>query len=589
MLANEYIVRFLRQKGVRHVFGYPGGMVTYLMDALSHEDGISQHLLYHEQGCSFAACGIAQCTGMPGVAYATSGPGATNMVTGIANAWFDSIPTLFLTGQVNTQEALGQLPMRQRGFQETDIVSVVKSITKFAARVERAQDIPTLLEAAYAAATQGRQGPALLDIPIDLQRAELGDVCFDSAQPKPEPSTAKAAAAAATIAEALATAKRPLIIAGAGVRSANATRLFRDFIRKVQIPVVTSMIGIDAMRTSDPLNMGFCGAYGHRHANFAIARCDAIFAIGTRLDLRQTGANRKLFAPQAKILRLDIDTTELADSFAGQQSFPLPMVPVLEALQQAVPSGTNEEWLAECRLLKACLAGFDNAEENQMVATISEAIPDGAAVFTDVGQNQVWVAQSFQVQDSQKIFFSGGLGAMGYSLPAAIGAAYATGTPTFCFSGDGGLQMNIQELQTLVRDRLPVKIILLNNSSLGMIRHFQEMYFSSRFTQTVGGEGYSAPDFQKVFAGYGVEHLAVTPGNLDMERVRACFAHDGPACVEVQLSPNTYVFPKLAMNRPIHDQEPLLCREAFNALLGPLSCDADASAIRALLRKHDPE
>ena len=568
MLVSDYIVSFLIDKGITDVFGYPGGMVTYLMDSFAKKkDLIKTHVCYHEQGASFNACGYAQVAQLPGVAYATSGPGATNLVTGIANAYFDSLPCIFITGQVNTYESKGTLEVRQKGFQETDIVSIVKTITKYSMQITDPTKIKMELEKAFYLSMEGRRGPVLLDIPMDVQRSQIDQELLDGFSYDKNVSICKSNNEAEYILRELASAKQPLIIAGAGIKNSGMKEVFRKVVDKFRIPVVTSMIGIDCLENMSEYKIGFIGAYGHRAANFATGKCDLIISLGSRLDCRQTGSNKGVFAQQAKIIRVDIDAGETTNRIKdNEKCFVCDLAKLLPDILE-LPYGKNiahMEWLKKCNLMKTELQAIDGEPENSVVKEISRYIAEDAVITTDVGQNQVWVAQSFEVKKQQTILFSGGHGAMGYSLPAAIGAYYACRKPVICFTGDGGLQMNIQELQFVARENLPIKIVLLNNKSLGMIRHFQEMYFDSNYTQTVDEQGYTVPDFCKIAEAYKIASYRITN---DFSCLREIFSNNKPAFLDVECGNKTYVFPKLAINRPIYDQEPLIDRELFNKLL----------------------
>ena len=559
MLVSEYIVSFFAKQGIDHVFGYPGGMVTYLMDALDKNPAVQAHLCYHEQGAALAACGYGLTKGLPGVAYATSGPGATNLLTGIANAYFDSMPAFFLTGQVNTYDKK-KGKERQRGFQETDIVSMAKPVTKAAVQVTRAEEVPAVLAEFYKLAMTGRKGPVLLDIPMDVQRSEIlaepEKIKVDYAQ--------EAAAVVTEITAALSQAECPLIIAGAGIRQAGAVEDFRQFVEKAQIPVVTSMVAIDLLPRDHELNLGFIGAYGHRWANFATEKADLLLVLGSRMDGRQTGSNREWFAVNAKIIRIDVDEDELAVKVKENEvSFKADVREVLkELLENGSLTTSRAEWRETCGILRTKLKDLDNVPENKWVEAISRLLPEKALVTTDVGQNQVWVAQAFKVRH-QQILFSGGHGTMGFSLPAAIGASMASDRSiVYAFTGDGGLQMNIQELQTIVREKLPIKIMLLNNESLGMIRHFQEMYFAGSFVQTKPDRGYTIPDFVRVAEAYGIKSRRIEK----IEDFGDTLTSQEPMLYDIQCGKNTYIFPKLAIKKPIYDQEPLMDRNLLTEL-----------------------
>lgn len=563
IIVTEYIASFLADKGIHDVFGYPGGMVTYLMDALARCPRLTSHLCYHEQGAAFAAVGYGRIKNIPGVAYATSGPGATNLLTGIADAYFDSVPTIFITGQVNTYD-LKRGNMRQHGFQETDIVAMAKPIVKAAMQVTEPDKVPAALDYLYNLAMSGRKGPVLLDLPMDVQRSDCPAAPTATAQGTDPGDLAEKILP--QVVGALQQSTRPLILAGAGIRQADAADEFRAWVERLQIPVVTSMTAVDLMSRQNPLCLGFIGAYGHRWANFATAKADLILALGSRLDARQTGADPARFAPGARILRVDIDPAELAHKIhAHEEQLRADLKTALTALRRGTAPAGAEKWRAWheiCAVMRRKLQPLDVLSANELVRDISRQIPAAAVVTADVGQNQVWVAQSFDVK-AQRILFSGGHGAMGFSLPAAIGACIANGRqPVYAFCGDGGLHMNIQELQTVVREKLPIKILLLNNRSLGMIRHFQEMYFDARYVQTKAETGYTVPDFVRIAQAYGLPAQRIT-GAADFD---PSLTNDEPMLYDIACGADTYVFPKLAVQKPIYDQEPLMPRQLLAEL-----------------------
>lgn len=567
MKASDYIVEFLISKGITDVFGYPGGMVTQLMDSFGrHSDKISAHVTYHEQAAAFAACGYAQTSGKPGVAYATSGPGATNLITGIANAYFDSIPAIFITGQVNSNESKGDYAVRQRGFQETDIVSIVKPVTKYAVYVSSADVLKAELDKAYRIAMSGRRGPVLLDIPMNVFRAMMSD---DMVQVKSMEYTHEisddqnlANPTVKILKEALNHAKAPVFLIGGGVKTVCADDRVKAALQRLSIPVVSSMIAFDVMKGA-PNYYGFLGAYGSRTANFLVAKADLIISIGSRLDIRQVGFHRSEFAPNAKIIRCDVDGGELEYRVHEDEihicADIIDFVTVLEKAER----GRYDSWISVCNEIKFLLSDVDDNHINRLIEKISATVPDHVIITTDVGQNQVWVAQSFKIKPHQKVLFSGGHGAMGYSLPAAIGAYYGSGKkPVYCITGDGGMQMNIQELQFIKREQLPIKIIVLNNNALGMIRHFQEMFFDSRYIQTKPEGGYTAPDFARVSEAYGIRGSC-----MEAEKLKDHKWSDEAELLEIMIRENTYVIPKLEFGKPNQDQEPLIDRHLYERIM----------------------
>ena len=562
MKAADYIVEFLIQKGITDVFGYPGGMVTHLMDSFAkYSDRITAHVTYHEQGASFAACGYAQTSGRTGVAYATSGPGATNLITGICNAYFDSIPVLFITGQVNANEAKGAYGVRQRGFQETDIVSMVKPVTKYAVYVESVDMLAECLNIAFREANSSRKGPVLLDIPMNVLREEIV-AAYPSREKKSSRIDTTEIVKALQIMLEESTA--PCILLGNGVKSAGFSKKIRKSIERLQIPSLTSMIAFDVLGDS-PFNYGFIGAYGTRTANFIAAKSDLIISIGSRMDIRQVGFMRTNFAPNAKIVRFDVDPGELEyEVHKNEIQFCVDMETVVSVLEKLKISHNVLPWISVCNEIKNLLSEVDCNNIAKLIERISKATPPYAAITTDVGQNQVWVAQSFKIKEGQIVLFSGGHGAMGYSLPAAIGACYGMGKkPVLCIAGDGGMQMNIQELQFIAREQLPIKVVVLNNNALGMIRHFQEMYFDGRYFQTKPEGGYAAPDFAKIAEAYGIKSRQIEIG----APIEDLFSNDKPELVEILIEENTYVIPKLEFGKPNQDQEPLIDRALYKKIM----------------------
>ena len=567
MKVSDYIVEYMIEKGVTDVFGYPGGMVTHLMDSFSkYEDAIQAHVMYHEQAAAFAACGYAQASGKTGVAYATSGPGATNLITGICNAYFDSIPTVFITGQVNTFEAKGDLSVRQRGFQETDILSMVKGVTKYCAYVACAEDIGYELDLAWNWANEGRKGPVLLDIPMDVQRAEISPASLKRFREKPQ-EMLNIEEQWRSLQELLQAARKPVVLVGAGVKTARAESLVKALVEKWDVPVVSSMLAFDVLGCNYSKYYGFIGAYGDRTANFIVAKSDLIISLGSRLDVRQIGAREKGFGQNAKLVRVDIDKGEFSRKIKEDE---LQILCDLRIFCETVREREfvlqpMKDWLAICNTIRDKLKDLDECKPKEWIRKFSTKLPDEIMVTTDVGQNQVWVAQSFVVQRGQRVFFSGGHGAMGYALPAAIGAYYANRQPVVCFNGDGGIQMNIQELQFVVREQIPITIVILNNSSLGMIRHFQEMYFQENYYQTNEQGGYTVPNFRKLSNAYGIDYYTIRKEE-DIESYKWDMC--GPHIVEMSLDNRTYVFPKLEFGKPNQDQEPQIDRKLYDYLMG---------------------
>lgn len=564
MKLSDYLTEYLANYGVTHVFGYAGGAVTHILDSLYKRKDIQFVSVYHEQAAAFAAEAYARIKNNIGVALATSGPGATNLITGIGSAYFDSIPCLYITGQVNTYEYKGDLSVRQLGFQETDIVSIVKPITKYAVRLQEPAEIKYELQKAIAIAMDGRKGPVLLDIPMDVQRAEIDVSCLKEYEG--ESKHLMDEGWLNQVVSLINNAKRPVILAGGGVRTAGAAVLLKSFAEETGIPVVSSLMGLDAY--SGKQSLGLIGAYGNRYGNFTLANSDLILCLGSRLDTRQTGTNIESFAREAAIIRVDIDPKELQRKLkADELSLHMNVYDFLTLLNkhtQLIAPKELQQWKEAVERYREQYPSYTTkalTDPNYVMKHLSQEIENAAVICTDVGQNQMWAAQSFELKPGQRLLTSGGMGTMGFSLPAAIGAYFAApGSAIYAIAGDGGFQMNIQELQLIIREKLPIKIIIMNNGCLGMIRHFQEMYFESRYGGTING--YQAPDFIKIAQAYGMNAFDIKD-EKELENLGKLLHFEGPVLIQINLPRNTYVFPKLAVNRPIEDQEPLLEREEF--------------------------
>lgn len=563
MTVADYIAGELFRRGIERVFEVSGGMITYLLDALYRDGRVQIISLRHEQSAAMAADAYGRLTGKPGVAMATSGPGAINLLTGIAGSYFDSSPTVFITGQVNRNEQRGQRNIRQQGFQETDIVTMARPVTKAAWMVEEAEALPSMLEEAFALAAEGRPGPVLLDIPMDIQNSEMAGT------PRSRPARSAAAAGEAPAAEiraaaaALANARRPLILAGGGIRAAQAAPLFRAWIDRIQVPVVHSLMGVDVLPSDSPYRVGLIGTNGNRWANKALVEADMLLVLGSRLDIRQTGAVLDVFGGRT-IVHVDCIEEQVNNRVTG-------CVPIIADIRQALSAFVDvsqtldwpnrDEWrerIAQWGRQRADDEELGRAVEmnpNAIVRAATEALPDTRVIVTDVGQNQMWAAQSARIHKDERFLSPSGLGAMGFALPAAVSAALESGE-TLLVAGDGGFQMNIQELQSVAHHALPIRMLILNNRCLGMVRQFQDTYFEGRLQSTVWG--YSAPDFEKVALAYGIPARTLTK----MEACEAAFAwmraQKGPSLLQVMLDPATDLYPKVKFGRPLSEMEPAI-------------------------------
>jgi acetolactate synthase-1/2/3 large subunit len=564
MKVSDFIAKFIEKKGITSVFELSGGMITHILDSLHQKTKVNIVTMHHEQGAAFAAEGFARISGLPGVALATSGPGATNLLTGIGSCYFDSTPAIFITGQVNRHELKGDRNLRQLGFQETDIVTMARPITKYCVQVLDPNQIPQTLEKAYTIALEGRPGPVLIDIPMDVQRTHIDDIDFvDDIAPKKKIDTT----VLVNLANQILKARKPLVLSGRGIKASASQELFDEFIKNTKIPVITSLLGLDTIAFDDENRVGFIGSYGNRWANIAFGECDLLIVLGARLDIRQTGADTK-FIENRTIYQVDCEPAEINNRVKGCVAIESELSDFFKQFKSNSENYKFEsplEWVACISDLKQKWPDINELKPeginpNIFMHVLSKNSKLAKAYIADVGSHQMWAAQSLELHKGQHFLTSGGMGAMGFSLPAGIGASIALDKqPVVVLVGDGCMQLNIQELQTVVRNSLPVKMIVLNNKSLGMIRQFQDSYFESRYQSTYWG--YSAPDFAKVATAYGIESKTIESTDEIEEAIKWLWTDVNsfkPQLLQVLIAPNTNTYPKIAFGRPITEMEPFV-------------------------------
>ncbi len=571
---SDYIIEFLLSKNINKTFGYIGGAIAHIYHSIDKYKEMEIINCIHEQGAGFAAEGYARITGKSGVAFATSGPGATNLITPIGSCYFDSVPTMFITGQVNTYEYKYDKPVRQIGFQETDIVSIIKPIVKYAVMVDKVEDIRYELEKAYYLSQEGRKGPVLVDIPMNIQRTEV-DISslksfFDSNEYFELENNKKEKNNVDEVINLLKESKRPIVLIGGGVRLSNANVELLNYVEKYSIPVVYSLMGKDAISEDYKYNLGLIGSYGNRYGNLALANSDLILVLGSRLDTRQTGTSLDTFAREAKIIQVDVDKNELGSKIKIDIEINSDVKDFIATLNKYEINIDITEWLKKLEEYKnkfSSTVGFDNNLKipNYVVSIISKYLQD-EDICVDVGQHQMWTAQSLNIKATQRVLFSGGMGAMGFALPASIGACIGSNKRTVVIAGDGGIQMNIQELEVINRRKLPIKIFVLNNKNLGMVRQFQELYFDKKYLGTI--DDYSVPNFVDITKAYGIKARKIDNiSKLEIE-LKDIFSSNEPELINIELPVEmTTVEPKLIVNKPIEDMHPFISKDELSSLM----------------------
>jgi len=564
----EWIAAFLDKAGSRHVFVLTGGACAFMIDAVARHPRLRYTCFHHEQAAAFAADAVWRVSGTPGVTMATSGPGATNLITGIATSFFDSIPTVHITGQVNQREAeaLNGATPRQRGFQEIDIVRMVAPITKHAVLVRSIEELQRELPRAFAIAQSGRMGPVLIDVPMDVQQALAEPVFPDIVL---EPRAHAAPAAAAALAAALAMAERPVVLWGGGVGLAGVQHEVAHWLKRTSLPFVASWAGLTYFDHDHPGYCGQIGVYGNRGANFVLQNADLVLALGSRLENRQRTGNPDTFATGAQLVVVDVDGEELR-KFRDPRYTPVALdltdfPPILDGLP--VPA-QSEDWRSYVGAMRDTYLGKELSSSARRLNTLSpydvvrrfsEVIAPDALLPSDTGAAVCWVKQAFKVK-RHHLFTSGGNSPMGYALPAAIGAKLACpDRQVVSFNGDGGLQLNIQELQTIAHHRLDIAIVILNNRSYGILKQFQDRNLGSRYD--AADIGYSPPDFERVAAAYGFAYRRIE----SLDDISAELFAQGPILIDVTLSNQTLIEPKVEMGRPINDQVPYLSDSDYAA------------------------
>jgi len=579
MKVSDYILKFLISKNVKNVFLITGGAITFVVDAFSRNKKIKYTCVAHEQAAAMMADSYSRVSKGFGATMVTSGPGAQNLVTGIACSWFDSVPTIHITGQVNSYELSSNnkttKKVRQVGFQETDIVSIVKPITKFAYQLKNQNEIKYILEKAYFIAKEGRPGPVLIDIPMNFQREKIELTKLRSFVPMKKISKNKVKNQIYQIEKLLIKSKRPVLIIGGGIRMSGAVNELDKFLKKIEIPIVTTWSGLDLVDYENKNYVGCVGVYGSRAANFAVQNSDLIINLGSRLDTRITGGKPQTFARESKIVSVDIDKHEL-NKRRGLNIF----LKINEDLKKFLSTynsqlrnfkfKSNLEWKNNCQNWKNNYPNVKSSYYNQkkyvnpycFIDILSKKLTKKDIIVTDDGGHLTWTMQAFKIKKGQRLFSAFGNSPMGYAFPAAIGASIANKKKRIiCIDGDGSIQINIQEIQSMVYNKVPIKLFIINNNGYGIIKQFQQLYLNKRYEAVDAKKGVSNPSFKKLSLAYGVNYNEIK-NNKNIEKILdKVLSSKKPEIINIIIDSKQKIIPKLQFGNPIEDLSPLLSRK----------------------------
>jgi acetolactate synthase-1/2/3 large subunit len=553
----DFIAEFLALRHVSAVFQLSGGMTAFLADSIARLGKTPIVNARHEQSAGFAAECATRFSGVPSVALATSGPGASNLISAIASSYFDSVPTIFITGQVNQSEFKKSALQRQNGFQELDIAEMVRGITKLAVRVSTDSNLSQEFERAWETAMSGRPGPVLIDIPIDVQQEKYLRCGEELSSIHPSSHGNLLDEGVKTLGKWLGESTRPLFLLGGGIRISNSVELVRELVQQWKVPSVHSLMAVDILEESNPFRVGMIGSYGNRWANRALAKSDLVVVLGSRLDIRQTGSDVASFRKNKRIFRVDIDSHELNGRVVADYSVEGDLRSILGKFLQMDYSNADNGWIesirkdAELHPQASEQSSLSGINPTELMSWISELGQHSNGYIVDVGQHQMWAAQSIKVAAQQRFMTSGGLGAMGFAIPGAIGAAIQKPGRWIAITGDGCAQLSISELQTIQHYNLPITICVINNNQHGMVAQFQEHNTSKRFIGT--REGYSAPNFSQVAAAFGIESRRLDTISNPKESPDLLSKHPGPLLLEFMVSNEAKALPKMSSGVTIHD------------------------------------
>ncbi len=580
MKLSDYVASFLAAQGIRHAFVITGGAVAHIIDSIAENPDIDYVCTQHEQAAAMAADAYSRVTGNLGVAIATSGPGATNLMTGVCCAYYDSIPVIYMTGQVATFRLRRNTGVRQIGFQETSTVDIYRPITKYAVLVDHPKRIQYELEKATYLARSGRPGPVLIDIPDDVQREQINPDELESFAPEPEnKELSELNKQVDRCIQLLESARRPVVILGWGIGLAKAQKETRELIDKLGFPVLPTWAMMHMLPSNHPLVVGSFGLHGTRYGNFTVQNADLVLSIGSRLDTHLTGSPINTFAREAKKIVIDTDLSELNKykRFGMDVDILLhsDVKDFLRVINNKINGITKQdisdwrrrimEWKAKYPICPPEYYQQNEVNPYVFVKALSKELSEGDVIFVDSGCGVAWMMQGFEFKENQRLFSAFNNTPMGYSLPASIGGCFAAKTAITCVTGDGGLQINIQELATILRHNLPIKIFLINNRGYSMIRQTQDQWFESQYVASTVDGGLALPDFVKVADAYGCKTVSIKRNRELHPHIREVLDREGPAFCNIEISPDHRVIPQVRFGRPIEDAEPLLDRTEFLA------------------------
>ena len=601
MNLSDYVLNFLEKKKVKKVFLLTGGAISFMVDAFSRNKKIKYISVAHEQSAAMMADAYARNKQGIGATMVTSGPGAQNLITGIACSWFDSVPIIHICGQVNKFELSSSnkstKKVRQIGFQETDIVSMVKPITKFSYQLKNSNEIKYVLVKAFYIANEGRPGPVLIDIPMKFQREKINLKRLKGFTTiKKYKKIIKIKNDINKIKKLLLKSKRPILILGGGIRMSKSINELDKFLKKIDIPIVTTWSGLDLVDYNHKNYLGCIGVYGSRGANFAVQNSDLILNFGSRLDTRVTGGKPETFARAAKIISIDIDKYELnkkrgLDIYLKINQDLNSFLLILNSKSINFKHLVNKDWEKVCQEWKLNYPNVtsSNRKIKQPInpyfffECLSEKLNKNDVIVSDTGASLTWSIQAFKIKKGQRFFSAYGNSPMGYALPGSAGAFLSNNKKkrVICITGDGGFQLNIQELQTIVSNNIPVKIFVINNNGYGIIKQFQELYLKKRYEATIPRKGVTNPDFKKIAYAYGINYSEVR-NNKDIKRILTKILKSKKLeFVNVIINPNQKIVPKLQFGNPIEDMSPLISREEFKKNMHIESIVSDKKILEA--------